>query len=128
MGSIRLEWTIEARPAEVQAALWGLCRVAFVQLSESPYPSLYTSGVRYRREPFGQERWLGPRDVLRLGYGDCEDLVAWRVGELWLQRGMQAAEPRCYAPMPGLIHCVVRTPRGMEDPSRQLGMSPASKG
>lgn len=111
--------------AQVAAALEGLARVAQVQLMEAmgegrPLPLLYASGVRYQRER-GTEHWLGPVDVLRLGAGDCEDLVAWRVAEL-RQQGINAA-PHCYAPAPGLVHCVVRWPDGsIEDPSRKLGM------
>lgn len=109
---------------EVQAALEGLCCVALVQLSRGGFPPLYESGVRYQQER-GTESWLGPRDVLRLGRGDCEDLVAWRVAELVLGKVVpqQRARPYCYAPRPGLVHCQVRLANGsIEDPSRRLGM------
>jgi hypothetical protein len=111
--------------SQVGAALEGLSRVAQVQLIEAsrqgrPLPLLYSSGVRYRRER-GTENWLGPVDVLRLGYGDCEDLVAWRVAEL--REHGTPAQPYCYPPRPGLVHCVVRMPDGsIEDPSKRLGM------
>lgn len=113
-------------PAQVLAALRGLCLVSQEQLREAmrrgrPLPPLYLSGVRYRREREGKEDWLGPVDAMRLGYADCEDLVAWLVAEL-RERGV-AAEPHIYSPRPGLIHCVVRLPDGtIEDPSRKLGM------
>lgn len=115
--------------AQIEAALFGLCKVALVQMQEAaregrPLPSLYSSGVRlrYRRERAGKEDWLGPVDVLRLMHGDCEDLVAYWVGEQWYH-GNLAWQPHCYAPRPGLVHCVARSASGtIEDPSKRLGM------
>ena len=111
---------------QVTAALEGLVRVAMCQLREAreagrPFPRLYESGVRYAPED-GAEEWLGPTDVYARGYGDCEDLVAWRVAELRLS-GRTRAQGWCYSPRAGLIHCVVREGgRIVEDPSARLGM------
>lgn len=84
-------------------------------------PSLYESGVVYRREPPGREWWETALDVLGVATqrsGDCEDLAAYR-----------AAELRFYENEPARV-CVVTTPRGSfhaivergdgsyEDPSR----------
>lgn len=120
MSTFRLVWRVRG-VAEVQAALEGLCRVALVQLVDTrpALPLLYQSGVRYRQEN-RTEWWLGPRDVYARGHGDCEDLVAWRVAEL--RRVGEPAEPACYAPRPGLVHCVVKVGQKIEDPSRLLGM------
>ena len=41
-------------------------------------PPLYKAGVRYAREQ-GTEEWKDCVNVLLDGYGDCEDLAAWRV-------------------------------------------------
>lgn len=122
---MKLVWLVYPTVDEVSAALCGLTALARVQLDAAeragaPVPALYASGVRYQREP-GTEVWMGPRDVLRRGYGDCEDLAAWRAAELQRQ-GIQA-RAICYAPRPLLIHCVVQLPDGRrEDPSRALGM------
>lgn len=106
--------------AEVEAALEGLAQVAQVQLSHLRLPPLYAAGVHYQRED-GTEKWLGPLDVYAAGVGDCEDLVAWRVAELRMSG--ERANPLCYEPRPGLVHCVVRREDGqIEDPSRLLGM------
>jgi len=84
--------------------------------------ALYRSGVRYRREPRGVERWQTAAETLRRGHGDCEDLVAWRVAEL-RARGEKGARPHVYSPRVGLMHCVVRRGNGaLEDPSKLLGM------
>ena len=49
-----------------------------------PIPSLYESGVRYDREPWAGlfEEFADITTVLDRGWGDCDDLCAWRVAEL----------------------------------------------
>jgi hypothetical protein len=116
--------TVEiAGPREVEAMLHGLAKVCAVQLLGGRVRvGLYSSGVVYRREPLGREIWQSAWQTLMRGHGDCEDLVAWRVAELWVA-GETGAMPKCYAPRPGLIHCVVRRASGkIEDPSKKLGM------
>lgn len=106
----------------VQALLTGLALASLEQMRERRLPSLYASGVRYARER-GREQWQTAEETLRLLSGDCEDLTAYRCAELWIA-GEVAARPLCYAPRPGLIHCVVRRGSGViEDPSKLLGMS-----
>ena len=102
-------------------------------------PPLYASGVRYRREPRAVlpfEQFATIPDVLRQGWGDCDDLAPWRAAELNL-RGigarpviLDASHPR-YRDVAGpgrLWHVVVaRELPGeaepvIEDPSARLGM------
>ncbi len=91
-------------------------------------PSLYNSGVRYKREE-GTEAWQSVDECLLLGYGDCEDLASWRTAELQL-RGVRC-KPfirwRKYRQDSGkpfyLYHVLVEHANGkMEDPSKVLGM------
>lgn len=87
-----------------------------------PLPALYASGVRYQRE-HNREDWQTAEETLQRGHGDCEDLAAFRAAEL-RNAGELGAKAVCYAPRPGLIHCVVRRADGtIEDPSRRLGMN-----
>jgi hypothetical protein len=107
-----------------------------------PYPRLYDSGVRYREEKPGAEDWPDIPAVLAQGWGDCEDLAAYRAAELRVYDGIDA-EPvikwrwipteemiaagykRKNLPRSGiwLVHCLVRYPNGeIEDPSKLLGM------
>lgn len=102
-----------------------LTRINVRHMQTRALPALYESGVRYRREPLGQEKWWPARDVVRQGHGDCEDLCAYRAAEL-IRAGVDA-KAVCYSPRAGLVHCIVvyRRPDGTlakEDPSRVLGM------
>lgn len=112
--------------AEVEGLLYGLAKASLAQiLSGKVRGKLYSSGVRYKREPLGRERWQTAAETSLKMSGDCEDLAAWRTAELWAA-GELGARPECYSPRPGLIHCVVRRADGTrEDPSRKLGMGGA---
>lgn len=84
-------------------------------------PKLYESGVRYQREQGGKEVWLTIPQVLRAGFGDCEDLAAWRTAELIV--GGVPAKAEVIRTGPRVFHAVVRLPDGqILDPSIKLGM------
>lgn len=105
-----------------------------------PVPPLYRSGVKYEQEPGPNEEFADLLTVLRRGWGDCDDLVAWRCAEL--QEAGVRAQARIYWREPkgdGVwrMHAQVRHPdpckcrlcrrrpvRGgrIEDPSRFLGL------
>jgi hypothetical protein len=53
-------------------------------LAKHPLPCLYSSGIRFQKEPnAGQyEDWKPPHQTLEDGWGDCDDLVLYRVAEL----------------------------------------------
>lgn len=73
--------------------------------SGKPYPPLYRSGVEYRPEPWtgisvhesngdehtmkGVDEFANIRTVFARGWGDCDDLCAWRLAEV-LEAGKQA--------------------------------------
>lgn len=91
-------------------------------------PRLYASGVHWQREgnvPGVPEEWRNALAVLRAGEGDCEDLTAWRLAELWLD-GEREAKPflrlrRQFGRR--RWHFLVQHASGQfEDPSRRLGM------
>ena len=107
--------------------LEGLTAFNFALLSRFDLPRLYDSGVRYQREQPGREQWWTIPQVLERGYGDCEDLSAWRAAEL---RSMGVpAFAYVIRSGPRMFHAVVRYPDGsIEDPSRALGLKPRKKG
>lgn len=109
-------------PEVVQGVLAGLVEANYQEMKLRPLPALYASGVRYARES-GREQWQTAEETYQLKRGDCEDLAAWRAAELRIM-GEMRARAVCYAPRPGLIHCVVRRADGrIEDPSAKLGMN-----
>ena len=71
--------------------------IRFARREGRPIPPLYSSGVVYDREPWaGQfEEFADLTTVLHRGWGDCDDLCAWRVAEL-LEGGEPAADIRVY--------------------------------
>ncbi len=110
---------------ELEALVTGLALVSLCQMQDPPVaayiPPLYSGKVRYVREPAGEERWQSAKETAARGYGDCEDLVAYRCAELWHQ-GKKAA-PKVLEISPTLRHVVVQLPDGtIEDPSAKLGM------
>lgn len=118
---LRPTLTVEANAKVLQALADLHCTLAMRDLRANPQRQLYQSGVKYRRESVGNEIWQLPSETAKVGYGDCEDLAAWRAAELRLA-GESAS---CYVKQvkPRLFHVVVRRANGvLEDPSAKLGM------
>jgi hypothetical protein len=115
-----------ARPAAFEAALEGLTRVNERLLTDPglggpALPKLYESGVVYKNEP--RDVWRHAEDVNREGWGDCEDLSAWRAAELRVSGEDPDASVGVYKSGPSRYHAVVKRGDGtVEDPSRALGM------
>lgn len=104
---------------EYRIALAALTALDEQLLSAGRVPALYSSGVKYRREK--PDVWSTADICWRRGYGDCEDLAAWRCAELRLSGVRATVEPKEMRPRKW--HAVVRHPDGrIEDPSRRLGM------
>lgn len=121
---MRIQLSIPPSVATLTALLEGLVRVNQWLLVNYfiDAPELYSSGVRYRKEGFRRDDWLTAPEVAMLGYGDCEDLAAWRAAEL---RNAGELDARAIAITGGahMFHAVVERADGsIEDPSRKLGM------
>lgn len=111
-------------PASIPAligALEGLVETNQAIMSDSlggDFPPLYESGVRYREER-GTENWKTADELLADGYGDCEDLMGYRVSEL--RRAGESASPDVIRTKRGTFHAIVRRGDGThEDPSKIL--------
>ncbi len=100
--------------------LWALVYAGESDLRFHPeLPDLYSSGVRWQREvpteqsgcggP-GQEKFLGPREVVAQGWADCEDLASWRVAELRVGRGTKRRGPPPKRGHPPALVCPVPFP------------------
>lgn len=108
----------------LRIALAGLVAMNRAVMAGGGIPPLYASGVRYRRE--SPDRWQTCNLVLRLHYGDCEDLASWRAAELQQQGEQAIADVRRSGER--LWHAfVIRANGAVEDPSRILGMRPRKR-
>lgn len=126
---MRIELTV---PWSVQgvrvacAALTTLNRLflrAAPAVAGKPFPPLYKSGVRYKRQ-LGAERFLPIPLVMQRRCGDCDQLACWRAAELQEQGIAARAVPTMVTPR--MMHVVVVYPDGrVEDPSKRLGMKGA---
>jgi len=109
-----------------EAALEGLAQLATEDHLAGNLPPLYDSGIRYQRER-GTENWLLPSQALLQGASDCEDLAAYRVGELRAHNIDPGARIVVEQTGPRTMHALVRRSDGtLEDPSVALGMRRAS--
>lgn len=112
----------------LRAVLDLLVKLNLIELGQRRYPDLYKSGIRYKKEPKipGRfERWQTIKDMMRSGWGDCEDLASARVAQLRMM-GVRAVP--WLKKHGGTWHVVVRYPNGkFEDPSKILGMGKERK-
>lgn len=120
----------------LEALLECLVQINVVLMRASTFPDLYSTRVRYRQEPLGQENWRDAAIILRTGFGDCEDLAAYRVAELRVKHGIPARcvfrwktfniETKVGPRRVKLYHILVGVQRDgqllIEDPSKRLGM------
>lgn len=87
----------------------------------APLPPLYSSGIRYALEPNhgqGWEDFANPWQCLARGWGDCDDLILYRLVELRLA-GERA---HCAAEWAGNgVHVLVRRKDRKRQPDGTLG-------
>jgi hypothetical protein len=111
----------------VRSLLAALVLVDYLAIMSDPsVPSLYRSGVRFKREPKGTESFVDLYEVLKNGGGDCAHLAAWRCAEL-RAKGERATLRVTWQVDPKknlrVFHVVVRREdQSVEDPSALLGM------
>lgn len=144
-------------PTSDALAWWTACELNGLALGAAPsmlswgLPPLYRSGVRFAYEPAhgsGEEDFAAPPVTYERQWGDCDDLVYWRLAELYaaeLPESFAAAEadeqiaalrrvraragsgklPLCFCEfIPGLdaFHVWIGFPDGTrEDPAKLLG-------
>lgn len=119
---------VPASPGTYSAALEGLTGVDEVLMRRDPsIPPLYSTGAQWQvkeGDP-SESRWRYPYDVVGEGWGDCQDLSAYRAAELRVTGEDPAARVRVYPTGPNRYHAVVERGNGLiEDPSVILGMDP----
>lgn len=64
-----------------QAKIWGR------EMVRRPLKPFYEYNIRYRPEPLSAEaeEWVDPYTVVKRGYGDCDDLVIFRLGQILIE-------------------------------------------
>ena len=120
----RIEMPVLRTRGELQVALDALTAfdVGWLTLHPST-PRLYDSGVRYKREPRGREKWQTIPLLFARGFGDCEDLACARAAELIVHHGITEARAIPYRTRSGGWHIVVQVgPTETEDPSSRARM------
>lgn len=120
---VTASWRIPVDERSYEDAIEGLARQGLRQIRSGKAPaSLYGSGAVYRRER--RDTFRTAREVAGSGWGDCEDLSAYRIADLRFSGEDPAAQPYVYKTGKNRYHAVVRRGDGsIEDPSRKLGMS-----
>jgi hypothetical protein len=91
-------------------------------LAKHPLPSLYSSGIRFQTEPnVGEyEDWKTPHQTFEDGWGDCDDLVLYRLAEL-RAAGERATVVVMRRKGTRKFHVLVRRGnRQLEDPSLEV--------
>jgi hypothetical protein len=111
---------------ELQGLVTGVALASWTQLNDPRtarmIPKLYSGHVRYRQERPGLEEWQTALETAQRGWGDCEDLVIYRLAELWQGEDVRA-RARVIQVTPALRHVVLVRGNGhIEDPSKRLGM------
>ena len=121
---------VPASAGTYSAALEGLTGVDEVLMRRDPsIPPLYTTGARWqvKEGDESETRWRYPHDVVTEGWGDCQDLSAYRAAELRVTGEDPTARVRVYPTGVNRYHAVVQRGNGLvEDPSVVLGMPPIS--
>jgi hypothetical protein len=90
-----------------------------------PITPLYKSSIRYQAEPWagqGVEEFADPWTVLSRGWGDCDDLVIYRGGEL-IANGYPCHAQVIHNTTLNKYHTQLRRdfgPRCVEDPCLKL--------
>jgi hypothetical protein len=110
------------------------CDVDYLLAYGNAVPRFYDAGLRYKspEDACGGDIWQDIPTLLGRRYGDCKDLSCFRAADLVVRQKVDArpiVKRRFYPSGFALYHVVVLLPNGdIEDPSKILGMDPASFG
>jgi hypothetical protein len=99
-------------------------------LKARPLKGFYSYNLRYKPEPIDSlaEEWVDPYTVVTRGHGDCDDMVIFRLAEIFVANGFDV--DNLFAPLPawpavareigtGRYHVVIRHQDGsIEDPAK----------
>jgi len=104
--------------AVVEALLEGFVRACLVIIAAGlapPDPRQTSPTVKYKLEPVGEEDWKLPHNVIRDGWGDCEDLAGWRAAGLRFTGEDAGARVKVVKTGENKLHAVVERGDGSID-------------
>ena len=121
---MKMTCTLPDHAAAVEALLEGFVRACQVIIESGLAPlDPRDADVRYQLEGPGEEDWKLPQNVIRDGWGDCEDLAGWRAAGLRVSGEDPMAKVVVVKTGVGKLHAVVQRGDGaIDDPSRELHM------
>lgn len=113
-----------------RALLYGVALANRLYFEQGLLPPLAQSGIRFRNEPWrGKfEEFADGLTVLARGWGDCDDIVPYALGELWAFNREPGARIRIYwrinkRTKQPMFHVQLRRASGqIYDWARYLGM------
>jgi len=120
---VNISSNIPDHAAAVECILEGFVRVCQLLIESGAVPPDPTDvpELRYQLEPVGSEDWKLSHNVMRDGWGDCEDLAMWRAAGLRATGEDEGARAVVVSTGEHKLHAVVlRSDGSIEDPSREL--------
>lgn len=106
----------------IQSMIYSLAKSWAVALANNPLPPFYECNIRYKPEPEASlaEEWTDPYTTFTRKYGDCDDMVIWRLAEIINDSGVGSAWPSVAREIgTGKYHVLIAKNNGTyEDPAR----------
>lgn len=115
--------------SSMQFIIIALAESASLALRKNPLPDFYSCGVKYQPEDPSNlaDEWTDPYTTFERRYGDCDDMVIWRLAEIYKKSGYNPIRGRANIPAWPVIawdsgnnyHVYIRHINGMvEDPAK----------
>ena len=84
----------------IRDAILAQARIWARELKRKPLKPFYQYPIRYRPEPVDSlaEEWVDPYTVVKRGHGDCDDLVIFRLAQIFNEHGVDLDD--LYAKLP----------------------------
>lgn len=85
----------------------GLAEAWSMELARNPLPQFSACNIKYKPEPATAEaeEWVDPYTCRQRGHGDCDDMVIWRLAEIFVNAGYDPRKGRENIPAWPAIYC-----------------------
>ena len=114
----------------IRDSILAQARVWAREMLRHPLRDFYSYNIKYKPEPVDSlaEEWVDPYTVVKRGYGDCDDLVIFRLAQILINSGFDLDSMTAILPAwpavareigTGRYHVVIGFPNGThEDPAK----------